>query len=59
MPLSGELNQILIFEVVFFIFRVVNLFISYHINFFVQYHKHEIPLSLTFSMFKGECWHDG
>ena len=38
MPLSGELNQILIFEVVLLIFKVVNLFLSYRISFLVQYH---------------------
>ena len=38
MLLSGELNQILIFGVVFLIFKVMNLFLSYRINFLVQYH---------------------
>ena len=37
-PLNGELNQILIFEVVFLIFKVVNLFLFYRISFLVRYH---------------------
>ena len=37
MPFSGELNQILIFGVVFLIFKAVNLFISYLISFLLWY----------------------
>ena len=37
MPLSGEQNQILIFGVVFLIFKIVNLFIYYRMNFLVRY----------------------
>ena len=44
MPLSGELNQILIFRLVLLIFKVVNLFLSYHISFLVQYHSGQITI---------------
>ena len=39
MPLSGELNQILIFGVVFLYFKVVNLFRSYRVSFLVRYQR--------------------
>ena len=36
-PLISEVNKILTFGVVFLIFEVVNLFISYCINFLIRY----------------------
>ena len=66
MLLSGELNQILIFGVVFLIFKVMNLFLSYRINFLVQYHLvlelwfvfvFLLELSLQVRVFRhGKAW---